>query len=181
MKPPRGFDTPRLRLRPPDLQDADVIFEEYARDPEVTRYLTWRPHKTIVTTLDFLRHCSDDWEGKSRFSYAVVRKDDDHLIGMAELRIDDHGANLGYVLARPYWGNGYATEAVSSLVQWAMSQASFHRVWAICDIENLASARVLEKAGMQREGILRRFVLHPNAGDTPRDCMCYSLIRKSGK
>jgi hypothetical protein len=51
------------------------------------------------------------------------------------------------------------------------------RVWALCDVDNLASARVMEKVGMQREGILRRWILHPNLSDEPRDVYCYSVVK----
>jgi RimJ/RimL family protein N-acetyltransferase len=50
-------------------------------------------------------------------------------------------------------------------------------VWATCDVENLASARVLERVGMTREGVLRRWTVYPNLGDTPRDCLCYSIVK----
>jgi RimJ/RimL family protein N-acetyltransferase len=106
-----------------------------------------------------------------------MRKNDDELIGMLELRIDGPRADLGYVIAREYWGNGYATEITKSVIEWAMAQESIFRVWATCDIENLASARVLEKAGMQREGILRRYIIHPNISNEPRDSYCYSVVK----
>ena len=89
----------------------------------------------------------------------------------------DFAADLGYGLARQHWGHGYATEAVQAVVRWALSQEQFYRVWATCDVENLASARVLEKAGMQREGILRRFIIHPNISSEPRDCYCYAVVK----
>ena len=72
------------------------------------------------------------------------------------------------------------TEAVCAVADWALAQADIHRVWAVCDIENRASARVLEKAGMTREGVLRGWSLHPNAGGTPRDCWCYARVKEAG-
>ncbi len=69
------------------------------------------------------------------------------------------------------------TEAVKAIVDWVLKQESIHRVWAFCDVENLASARVLEKVGMQREGVLRRWMIHPNVSDEPRDCYCYAITR----
>lgn len=177
MKPFMEIETSRLKLRPSDLKDAEAIFEQYAQDSEVTRYLTWQPHKIIDTTMEFLRRCSDEWEHESAFAYVVIRKQDQQLIGMIEIRVDGHRADIGYVFARAYWGHGYATEAVSSLVEWAMNQPYMYRVWAVCDIDNHASARVLEKVGMQREGILRRFLVHPTIAGEPRDCYCYSLVK----
>ena len=157
--------------------DAEAIFEQYAQDPEVTRYLNWRPHENIDTLLEFLRRCSDAWKNGSAFPYVVIRKQDDRLIGMVEIRVDGHRADLGYVFARAYWGQGYATEAVSAIVEWAVNQPGIYRVWALCDIENHASARVLEKVGMRHEGVLRRFLVHSNISDRPRDCHCYSIVK----
>jgi len=88
-----------------------------------------------------------------------------------------HTLHVGYLIARAHWNQGYASEAVRSLIAWATSVPTMWRVWAVCDVENVASARVLEKVGMQREGLLRRFVTHPNASDAPRDCYAYSMVR----
>jgi RimJ/RimL family protein N-acetyltransferase len=177
IKPPETLETPRLQLRPPVVQDADVIFRKYARDPEVTRYLVWRPHEQVGTTREFIRHCIACWENGSAFPWVVIRKVDHELLGMIELRIDGFSADLGYVLAREYWGMGYATEMTRAVVAWALAQPGIFRVWATCDVENPASARVLEKAGMQKEGTLRRYMLHPNVSDTPRDSFCFAAVK----
>ncbi len=62
------------------------------------------------------------------------------------------------------------TEAANAVVDWALSQPEVFRVWAVCDVENVASARFLEKIGMRREGTLSRWIIHPNISEQPRDC-----------
>jgi RimJ/RimL family protein N-acetyltransferase len=89
----------------------------------------------------------------------------------------EHAAEIGYVLTRRYWGRGYVTEAAKAVVDWAGSLDSIFRVWAICDLENIGSARVLEKVGMERDGIVRRWIMHPNVSAEPRDCYMYSKVR----
>jgi RimJ/RimL family protein N-acetyltransferase len=69
-------------------------------------------------------------------------------------------------------------EALRPIVDWALQQKEIYRIWAFCDVDNRASARVLEKIGMQREGVLRRWFVHPNMGDVPRDCFCYARIKE---
>ena len=96
---------------------------------------------------------------------------------MIDLRIEGHRADFGYVLGRDYWGQGYATEALQAVVEYALSQDSIVRVWAVCDVENTASARVMEKAGLKREGILRKYIINPHISDEPRDCYCYSIVK----
>jgi [ribosomal protein S5]-alanine N-acetyltransferase len=175
--PPETLETARLLLRRPVPADAEPIFRKYAQDPEVTRYLTWRPHENIQVTQTFIWRCMQCWQDGSAFPWVVLRKQDAEVIGMLELRITGYQADLGYGMAREYWGNGYATEMTRAVVAWTLAQESIYRVWATCDIENLASARVLEKAGMQREGLLRRYILHPNISDQPRDSYCYAAVK----
>jgi RimJ/RimL family protein N-acetyltransferase len=177
LKPPEILETPRLLLRLPVLEDAELIFQKYAQDPEITKYLIWRPHENIHITREFIRRCLQCWKHGPSFPWVVLRKNDHELVGMLELRIDRFCADLGYVIAHAYWGKGYATEITKSVLEWAMLQENIYRVWATCDVENLASARVLEKAGMQREGILRRYIVHPNISDEPRDSYCYSVVK----
>ncbi len=177
MKPPETIETDRLYLRLPRMDDAEAIFDEYAHDGDVTRYLTWRPHESIETTRAFVGRCLAVWEDGSAFPWSIVLKDDGRLIGMIEMRVAGHKADVGYGLARRYWGNGYMTEAVRAVADWALGQPQIYRFWAVCDVDNVGSARVMEKAGMQREAILRRWIMHPNQSDEPRDCYCYAITK----
>ena len=177
LKPPESIETARLILRRPVLEDAPSIFERYARDPEVTRYLPWRPHESIERTEDFLRRCRDFWERNEAFPWAIVLNAETQPIGMIDLRPQGTRVEIGYVLARPFWGRGYMTEAARALVEWALSRPDVWRVWAVSDVENTASAKVLERVGMRREGILRRWIIHPNISVEPRDCYCYAITK----
>jgi len=176
-KPPVTLETARLVLRIPLIPDAAIIFQKYTRDEEVTKFLIWRPHQNVTTTKKFIRRCIRNWKEEGAFPWIIVRKSDDKIVGMYEIRIEGFRADIGYVFAHEFWGFGYATEATKAVLQWALVQENIYRVWATCDIENLASARVLEKSGMQREGILRRYLVHPNISDEPRDCFCYSMVK----
>lgn len=107
MNPPRALETSRLRLRPPEMSDAATIFERYTRDPEVTRYLTWRPHETVDAARVFLRRCAAAWETGERLPWVLtLQKGDEGVIGMVDLRIGSHRAEVGHFLARPYWNGG---------------------------------------------------------------------------
>jgi [ribosomal protein S5]-alanine N-acetyltransferase len=177
MQPPQRFETARLHLRPPTPDDARVLFQQYAQDAEVARYLTWKPHTDISETEAFLRRAISAWGDGSAFSWVVSRTQDDQLMGMVEIRIDRYKADIGYVLATAFWGRGYMTEAVAAVLGWAAKQEEIYRVWAVCDLDNPGSARVMEKVGMQREGVLRRWIMHPNLSDEPRDCFCYAWVK----
>lgn len=171
------LETPRLLLRPPRIADAQTIFEAYACDPEVTRYVIWPTHRDPDETRRFLRECVAEMPRDHRFPWVLIERDSGALIGMMELRRSGHVAEAGYVLARPSWGRGYATEALRRAMDFGWSEPGLRRIWAACDTENLASARVMEKAGMQREGVLRRYAVMVNLGPDPRDVFCYAAVR----
>ncbi len=175
MKPPQTLETKRLFLRQPTTEDAVLIFEQYAQDLEVTKYMSWQPHKSVRETDEFIDRCLSVWANNSAFPYVLIRKENAQLIGMIEIRINQYKADLGYVLARSEWGKGYMPEAVQVLADWALGQNEIYRVWACCDVENAASARVMEKVGMEREGVLKRWIIHPNMSKEPRDCYCYAI------
>jgi RimJ/RimL family protein N-acetyltransferase len=177
INPPEILETARFRLRKPVLQDAEEIFRQYAQDPKVTKYLTWKPNRHVDETRDFVRGCLQDWQAGQSFHWVIVEKGSNQLLGMITARVDDRKWELGYVLARVYWGRGYMTEVVKKLVDWAMQEGDIYRVWSVCDLDNLASARVMEKAGMRREGILRRWSMHPTMSDEPRDSYCYAITK----
>ena len=128
-------------------------------------------------TKNFLSRCLSVWEDKTAFPYVITLKESGDLIGTIEIRIDRYIAEIGFVLAKRNWGKGYMTEAAQTLIDWALKQDEIFRVCAFCDLENRASARVLEKIGMQREGVLRRWSIHPNLGVEPRDCYVYAKVR----
>jgi ribosomal-protein-alanine N-acetyltransferase len=177
MNPPESFVTARLLLRKPRPDDAPLIFAAYAQDAEITRYLTWQPHKSLADAHAAMERRIDGWESGADFSWMICTRDGSELIGSISARPDGHRVDFGYLLARSYWGRGLMTEALLAIVQWAFTEPSIFRVWAVCDIENPASVRVLEKAGFKREGILKQWAIHPNISSTPRDCFSYSKTR----
>jgi len=106
------------------------------------------------------------------------READDEVIGSFDLRSTGPARlGYGYVLACPCWGQGLMTETLVEVVSCALRQPLIWRIGDVVDAENLASARVMEKAGLQREGLLRRWDLHPDMGNAPRNCFSYAKAR----
>jgi len=172
-----SLETERLRLRRPAVTDAVDVYQNYAADPEVTRYLTWRYHQDVSETVAVLESFSRAWDSQQRIPWAIESKETGAVIGMVEARPDDAKVEVAYVISRAHWGQGFMTEAVSGVISWAFDQGDVWRIWAIADTENLASCRVLEKAGMQREGRLHRWGYLPNVSTEPRDVWCYAVWR----
>lgn len=177
-RPPESIATSRLLLRMPRLSDAGPLFDSYAGDPDIPRYMTWIAHTNASETEAFLGACLSAWQAGSSFEFVIERLAEPGTpIGMIGCHPGPGRVNFGYVLARACWGKGFMAEALTALLNWSLAQPSIHRAQAFCDVENPASARVMEKAGMHFEGILRRYSLHPNISEAPRDCRMYAKVR----
>jgi RimJ/RimL family protein N-acetyltransferase len=177
VKPPEIIPTERLILRKPRMEDAPAVFAGWVQDSDVTYFLTWLPHENTGQTQSMLRNAIAAWDGESRFPYMITIKENGAVIGMIDPRIEGHKVEIGYVMNRAYQGRGLMTESLRAIIDWAFQQPSIHRVHATTDVENIASQRVLEKAGMQREGTLRKYIVHPNISDEPRDSYMYAIVK----
>lgn len=181
---PPPLETARLLLRaarPAD--DADLF--DYARDPEVARFTTWEPHASLTDAQQFLARVLDDYRiGKIGY-WAIEHQNDGKLIGAVGLtgnitpaetppQFIHARAELAYVLARPYWNQGLMTEAAREVLQFGFTQWNLNRIEARCLVENLASARVMEKLGMKFEGTLRQQIHIKGAF---RDVKIYAILK----
>jgi RimJ/RimL family protein N-acetyltransferase len=173
------FATARLTARPPCTEDAPAVFAAYASDPVVTRYLSWRTHEEAESLAAFFAKLAGNWEtGNGQLAWLLFLKGSSLPVGSIGLDFEGGGRVLfGYVLARQYWGRGLMAEALTFLVDWALVQPGIYRAYAFCDAENTASVRVMEKAGMVREGVLHRWHQCPNLGPEPRDCIVCAKLR----
>jgi RimJ/RimL family protein N-acetyltransferase len=82
MNPPQTLETKRLWLRQPVTEDSVLIFKQYAQDLEVTKYISWQPHKSIRETDEYIGRCISVWVNNTAFPYVLIRKEDAQLIGM---------------------------------------------------------------------------------------------------
>jgi len=149
------IESERLILR--RFEDSDLTpFVAYRNDPEVAKYQSWDSCDEREARA-FIR------EGKSArpgvtgewFQFAIESKETGALIGDCALRVDEHEpyrAEIGFTLAREHQGRGFASEAVSRLLDYAFGSLGLHRVVAIADCRNTPSVALLERVGMRREG-----------------------------
>lgn len=177
---PTELRTPRLRLRRPRVEDAPIVFERWTSDPELTRYLTWLTHTDVSETAAWLEGAVRSWEvGEGQRPYLIERDGVEGPIGSIGVTVDGHKAVIGFGLRRASWGQGLMTEAAREVVTRVAALEGIHRVWSVCDVDNHASARVLEKIGMKYEGELMAWVRHPQMGAMPRDVRCYAFPRRT--
>jgi ribosomal-protein-alanine N-acetyltransferase len=162
-KGPETIETERLLLRKPASTDALSIFERYARDSVVTRFMSWPTHRTVADTEAFLNWSDADWERWPAGSYLVFLRERPALLlgGTGLTFLGPDLAVTGYVFAEDAWGKGYATEALTAMVELAR-QLKVRRLEAICHADHQASAHVLEKCGFRFEGILPDHTEFPN-------------------
>jgi RimJ/RimL family protein N-acetyltransferase len=166
--------TERLILRPPRREDAEAIYQGYATDPEVARFVIWKPHRSMDETVAFLDHFLE--HGEDGYPW-VMTLTAGGVIGAMHLRVRAPWSEFGFNIARSHWGRGYGTEAVRAVIDFGLELPEIYRVQAMCHVDNGASARVMEKAGMVREGVLHRYMLFPNLGTEPQDVFVYAATR----
>ena len=152
----RLLTTARLHLRDYEADDWRRV-HEYASHAEVCRYMDWGPN-SADDTREFIRSTMESRRESPRrqYAFALTLQSDGTLIGDCGLDLHPHAQGaLGYCLHPDFWGQGYASEAARALCGMGFRALGLHRIYATCRPENPASARVMEKVGMTREGLLR--------------------------
>lgn len=169
--------TDRLILHRPSERDAEEIFERYAGDQEVTKYVGFRTHTSIEDTREFLLYSDAHWQQWPAGPLLIRLRENNKLIGSTGLSFEtSYRAMTGYILAVDSWNKGYATEALTEIIEIS-KLAQLRRIYAICHTQQKASWRVLEKCRFEREGVLRSYTIFPNLSQNElQDVYCYSLI-----
>ena len=167
-------ETARLLFRAPVPADARAIFERYAADPEVTRYMSWPCHASVADSEAFVAFSQAEWRRWSVGPLLAFSRENGQLLGSAGLVMEcPDRAATGYVFARDAWGKGYATEALGAMVDLA-AELKVVRLYALCHTEHRASYRVMEKCGFTRVGVLPRHLVFPNLSPEPHDVFSYA-------
>jgi RimJ/RimL family protein N-acetyltransferase len=180
MTAPARVETARLIMAVPKPREAAEVFERYARDPDVTRYLGWPTHQAVTDTEGFISFSTSQWGTEGMGPYLIRSRENGMLLGstglgLANTRQPDnpHRAMTGYVLARDAWGKGYATEALRAMVNVARGMGIVS-LSALCHPEHQASVHVLEKCEFARDLRWTRQTVFPNLQPGPQDVWCFT-------
>ena len=175
------IETERLILRPMEESDADALFP-LINDADVAINMLSVPHPYPEDAyVPWIRQSREAMERKEMYETAIVLKETGLPIGACTIMNISWGhmrAEIGYWLGKPYWGQGYMTEAVKGMLRFGFEELGLERIYAICFKRNKASARVLEKAGLKYEGLMRHGV---KKGDEFLDVPLFGIIREDLK
>jgi RimJ/RimL family protein N-acetyltransferase len=162
---------PRVRMRAPTLDDAELLFERMASDPDVSRYMSWRPHADVGETR---RVITEIFNVGGETTWIIELRDGGGPIGVCSWRRPQpHIIDFGYYLGRQWWRQGIMSEAVQLLLDKAKRDPTVYRVTAHCHVDNTASAALLERSGLVFEGRLARYAVLPNISVEPQDCLLF--------
>lgn len=171
-----ALETEQLLLRPFSIEDAEAMFA-YTSQPKSFRFLRGDAHRTIDETRQFLEKKVAACEGHSDFIWGICLKKSNTLIGtcrLFNLHLTDLRGEVSYLIAPTVQGCGIASEAVGRVIQYAFEELGLMRVQARCVVNNFGSERVMQKCGMQLEGVLRRSAYIHGAF---HDYKLYAIIR----
>lgn len=174
----KPLETSRLILRPFRMEDAQAMYENWAKQEEVTKYLTWPAYKSLEDAYGILKMWTGSYIRPDFYQWAIVLKELAQPIGsISVVDYDDsvEAAEIGYCIGRNFWGQGIMPEALQAVLTFLFEEVGANRVEAKHAVENPNSGRVMIKCGMSYEGTLRQ-AARSNYGIS--DICCYSILKK---
>ena len=175
---PPTLTTPRLALRMPAPVDAPAI-QQLAGDAQIAATTANIPHPYEPGMAEaWIASCAEHFMRSKAVNLAILRSSDGTLVGTIGLDLNsEHArAEMGYWIGRPYWGKGYASEAAERVLRYGFETLGLHRIHAMHFARNPASGRVMQKAGMQREGALHGHILKDGVFE---DVVGYGALREA--
>jgi ribosomal-protein-alanine N-acetyltransferase len=175
----REIITDRLILRQFNENDALDMFHNWANDNQVTRYLSWPTHKDIEVSKRVIGSWIESYANDETYQWAIALKESNMVIGaISVITISDSHMNceIGYCIGKDFWGQGIVTEALKGVISFLFYEVGFERIAAFHHSENIASGKVMKKAGMKYEGRMRHF--HKNSSGAFVDCDLYSILKE---
>jgi len=161
------IETERLVLRRFEASDAEAMFNNWASDDEVTKFLTWPAHSDVSVS----RRVIDSWlplyQNPDHYSWAIVLKELGEPIGSIAAvawRDDIRMVHIGYCIGRKWWRQGYASEALAALVRFFFEEVGVNRIESRHDPRNPNSGKVMMKCGLKYEGTLHQSDINNQTG-----------------
>ena len=170
------LETERLILRKLTLDDLEDVYA-YSSDEKVTRFLRWGPHTAVGQTESYIREVQQEYQEGRDGPWGIEHRASSRVVGaihLMDIRVRHRRAEIGFLLSKAYWRRGLMVEALQRVLKYAFEDVGLNRIGAFCLADNLAGMRVLEKAGMLKEGMLREYAFQKGA---LWDFYVYSILR----
>ncbi len=174
----QNIDTKRLILRRFLITDADDMYANVCSDSRVNRYLTWKVHNSIDDTIELMKSFVARYESDSRYCWAIVEKETNQVIGTIAaptVKEKTKTIEITYAIGFDWWGKGITAEAVNAVIDFFFEKVGINRIEAGHDLLNVNSGKVMQKVGMQKEGVLRQAGIN-NTGVF--DIVLYSILKE---
>lgn len=175
------IETKRLILRRFTIDDESNMFNNWASDNNVSKYMRWPTHKNKEETKNVLNNWIDSYKNESFYQWAITLKENDEPIGAIGLFVvneNDSCGDVGYCIGKKYWGQGIVTEALNAVFNFAFETIGFNRIETYHSINNPASGRVMQKSGMIFEGLAKQKYKSISGFE---DSNMYSILKKDFK
>ena len=171
------LETNRLVLRKIRLTDTKMVYNNWASDSEVTKYLTWMSHDSIDVTNMIVNMWVNGYKNSNFYQWGIVVKEDNQLIGtISSVAIDEKAKSIevGYCISKKYWNKGYVSEALKAVIDYFFNSVLVHSVKARCDKENIGSSKVMEKCKMK----YTHTTTDKNNTNNPCVCLNYEITKE---
>ena len=171
------IETDRLILRKFEIKDAQKMYENWASSDEVTKFLTWKAHKDVKVSKEWIEFLISNYDKKDFYEWGIVLKDIDEPIGsisVVDLKENIQAVHIGYCLGKKWWHQGITSEALSALIDFFFEKAGVNRIESRHDPDNVNSGKVMQKCGMIYEGTMRKSDIS-NRGIV--DCSYYAILK----
>ncbi|MGL5693960.1 MAG: GNAT family N-acetyltransferase [Peptostreptococcaceae bacterium] len=156
----KRIETKRLILRKFSINDAEPMYNNWASDEEVTKYLTWKPHDNVEVSKSIIEEWIEGYKENDFYQWAIILKENgDEPIGSISIVRQDEEigiVHVGYCIGRKWWNKGIASEALNGLIRYFITEVGVNRVESRHDPVNIGSGKVMLKCGMKYEGTMRK-------------------------
>jgi len=173
------IETDRLALRRFEFTDAQSAFDHWLSDERVSDNRINHAHKTVSETIERVAKIVNEYSRKEYCYWAIELKASGELIGEIDLYNFDNSTEnceVSYSLGYKWWNQGYGTEALRAVVEFGFRHMNIHKISAAHNIDNPASGRIMSKAGIEQEGIIRHMIR--NAKNQYKDCAVYGILQE---
>lgn len=173
------LESNKLLFRKASISDSKDMFNNWANDKEVTKYLRWDAYEKEEDTIKFLNYLENSYKEDNFYNWMVIPKDEGvpiGTIGAVDIDVNNNTVEIGHCYGRSFWNKGYGTETLTRIIKFFFEEVEVETIYAYYVDGNSASGKVLEKVGMKYEGILRKRV-YDKVTKKQVDLISYSITR----